>query len=147
MSAIEWSEALEVGHGAMDATHREFVEYLNRVAEADDGSVLQHLDAFIAHTETHFGQEEAWMEARAFGPRGCHGVEHQNVLEVAREVRRRVAAGELHYGRTLAQALAEWFPVHATTMDAALALFMEGGAAPACGEPAPGCAAHAADEH
>ena len=51
--------------------------------------------------------------------------EHAKVLETAREVRNRVAAGDLRLGRMLAEALAEWFPQHAASMDAMLALVME----------------------
>lgn len=125
MPLLEWSAALELGQPAMDATHRDFVGLLNRLDEATDAEMLARLDAFIAHTEEHFGQEEAWMEQAAFPPLACHRGEHENVLEVMREVRRRVAVGELHYARTLAAALAEWFPLHASTMDAMLAQFLQ----------------------
>src|SRR5574339_511518 len=105
MPLLEWSESLAVGQDAMDATHREFVDLLNRLAEASDADLLASLDAFAAHTETHFRQEEAWMAQTRFPPLACHRGEHQNILELVREVRRRVAAGELHFGRTLAAAL------------------------------------------
>jgi hemerythrin len=109
----------------MDATHRDFVDFLNRLDAAAGADSLLRLDEFIAHTEKHFGQEEAWMERTAFPPLGCHKGEHGNVLEVMREVRQRVAAGEAHYASTLTAALAEWFPQHAATMDAMLAEFMQ----------------------
>jgi hemerythrin-like metal-binding protein len=108
----------------MDATHRDFVGFLNRLDAAADAESLTRLDEFIAHAEQHFGQEERWMERTAFPPLGCHKAEHGNVLDVMREVRRRVAAGEAHYAHTLTAALAEWFPQHAATMDAMLADFM-----------------------
>ena len=113
-----------MGQPVMDDTHREFVEQLNRVAAAADAGVLPALDDFIAHTEVHFGQEEQWMDAIEFPPRGCHRGEHAKIIETVREVRRRVAAGDATLGRTLAEALAEWFPQHATSMDAILALYM-----------------------
>ena len=137
MTVLAWSEQLALGHAEMDHTHQEFVTLLNAVGDAQGEAILASLDAFIAHTETHFAQEEAWMEERQFPPRGCHAKEHAGVLEVAREVRGRVANGELQYGRTLAEALAEWFPVHASSMDAMLALFMEN---PKIFEQAGGCA-------
>ncbi len=108
----------------MDDTHRGFVEQLNRVGEAADSAVLAALDDFIAHSEAHFGQEERWMDAIEFPPRGCHRGEHEKVLETVREVRRRVEAGDVRLGRTLAEALAEWFPQHAMSMDAILAMYM-----------------------
>ena len=121
---LEWSEQLALGQSTMDDTHREFVDLLNRVGAAAVDDLLASLDDFIAHTEAHFGQEERWMEAMQFPPLHCHKGEHANVLEITREVRKRVVAGETHLGRTLAEAIAEWFPQHATSMDAVLALFM-----------------------
>lgn len=137
MTVLAWSDQLALGHADMDHTHQEFVSLLNAVGEARGEAILETLDAFIAHCEAHFAQEEAWMEERQFPPRGCHRKEHAGVLEVVREVRNRVANGEAHYGRTLAEALAEWFPVHASSMDAMLALFMEN---PRIFEQAGGCA-------
>lgn len=125
MTVLAWSEQLAVGHADMDHTHQEFVTLLNAVGAAEGAAILPSLDAFIAHTAAHFAQEEAWMEERQFPPRGCHKREHDGVLEVVREVRARVENGELQYGRTLAEALAEWFPVHAGSMDAMLALYLE----------------------
>jgi hemerythrin-like metal-binding protein len=86
--------------------------------------MLAAIDDFIAHTEAHFGQEEQWMDAIEFPPRGCHRGEHEKVLETAREVRNRVAAGDFRLGRTQAEALAEWFPQHALSMDAILGAYM-----------------------
>lgn len=119
---LPWSAELALGNGVMDDTHREFVELLNRVGAAPEQELLARLDEFIAHTEAHFGQEEAWMEAMQFPPLACHRTEHEGVLEVMREVRKRVAAGESRYGPVLAKAIAEWFPLHAQSMDAVLAL-------------------------
>ena len=56
-----------------------------------------------------------------FPPIHCHKGEHDNVIALMREVRDRVAAGQLELGRVLARELPEWFRLHASTMDAALA--------------------------
>jgi len=122
---LAWSDELAIGHAIMDDTHREFVDLLNRVGVAADAGVLAALDEFIAHTQDHFGQEERWMEATGFPPLGCHKGEHEKVLETVLEVRKRVAAGDPRLGRMLAEALAEWFPQHAASMDAVLAMYME----------------------
>lgn len=128
MTVLAWSDALALGHEQMDATHEEFVALLNAVGTAEGEAILPTLDRFIAHTEAHFAQEEAWMEQLAFPRSGCHRTEHRNVLDVAKEVRARVADGNTHYARTLAEALAEWFTVHASSMDAMLAIYMKHGA-------------------
>ena len=122
---LKWSDALHLGHAGMDDTHREFVELLNRLSEAAEGDLLARLNEFIAHTEAHFGQEEAWMEAMQFPPLACHRTEHEGVLEIMREVRSRIAGGEPHYGQVLAKAIAEWFPLHAQSMDTVLALYIQ----------------------
>jgi hemerythrin-like metal-binding protein len=122
---LPWSAQLALGQSVMDDTHREFVDLLNRVAAAPEQDLLASLDAFITHTEQHFGEEERWMQEFAFPPLHCHQGEHANVLEVIREVRRRVADGQVQLGATLTQALAEWFPQHAGSMDAVLAMYMK----------------------
>lgn len=122
---IEWSDQLVLGQDVMDDTHREFVVQLNRIGAATDDAMLAAIDEFIVHTESHFGEEERWMNEFAFPPRGCHGGEHEKVLETVREVRRRVEAGDYRIGRTLAEALAEWFPQHALSMDTVLAMYMK----------------------
>ncbi len=122
---LEWSGAFVLEEATMDDTHREFVELLNRVAAAAEGALLASLDVFIRHTEEHFGQEERWMREVAFPPLHCHQGEHANVLEVIREVRKRVADGQVQLGKTLTEALAEWFPQHARSMDAVLAMYMK----------------------
>lgn len=124
MALLEWSDGLALGQPVMDETHREFVELLNRFGAAGDADRLARLDEFIAHTEAHFRQEEAWMERTQFPPLGCHRTEHEGVLEVMREVRKRIAGGETHYGEVLAKAVAEWFPLHAGSMDTVLALYI-----------------------
>ena len=124
MSLLAWSDELALGQSVMDETHQEFVALLNRFGASDDDERLARLDEFIAHTEAHFRQEEAWMEAMRFPALACHRTEHEGVLEVMREVRKRIAGGEPHYGAVLAKAIAEWFPLHAQSMDAVLALFI-----------------------
>ena len=125
MSVMEWSESLVLGQGLMDETHREFIELLNRVAAAPDQEMLAVLDEFIRHTEAHFAQEQLWMEQMTYPPLTCHVREHDGVLETAREVRRRVAAGETRFGQVLARAVAEWFSNHAASMDNVLAMYMK----------------------
>ena len=128
MSALSWNDALALHQPQIDATHREFVELLGQVEAAldHDAAALGHaLDAFIAHSETHFAQENAWMVQVGFGEGHCHGSEHAQVLELMHEVRRRLQAqGDVQVVRSLVPALAQWFPIHAGSMDAGLAEVM-----------------------
>ena len=125
MPIMEWSDTLVLDKGVMDDTHREFIDLLNRVADAPDESLLTALDEFIRHSEEHFAQEQRWMEQMTYPPLTCHVREHEGVLETAHEVRRRVAAGDTRFGQVLARAVAEWFANHASSMDHVLALYMK----------------------
>ncbi|MBI1396706.1 MAG: bacteriohemerythrin [Betaproteobacteria bacterium] len=125
MAVIEWNDRLAIDDGVMDETHREFVDLVNRMADAPDEQMEAIVDEFIRHTEEHFGQEERWMRSLSFPPLGCHKREHDGVLEIAREVKQRIARGEIRFGRVLAQAVAEWFADHAASMDTVLSMYMK----------------------
>jgi hemerythrin-like metal-binding protein len=124
MALLEWTDALELGEPAMDATHREYADLLNRLEDATDGQFLARLDEFVAHTERHFGDENERMAATQFPPSHCHAHEHEQVLLIMRDVRGRVANGEVYLGRVLATEMGKWFEHHAATMDKVLAYWL-----------------------
>ncbi len=127
MALLEWTESLAVGEGVIDHTHEEFVSLLNSLADADDASALELLDAFLEHSETHFGQESRWMTELGYSAQQCHEDEHTTVMQIARAVREKLATGQgdASLTRFLAAAVAEWFVNHAQTMDAVLSLYMK----------------------
>ncbi|NTV10324.1 MAG: cation-binding hemerythrin HHE [Zoogloea sp.] len=116
---MEWTEKYELGLAQMDETHREFVDFCTRLQNAPQDSLLAEMDAFIAHTEAHFDQENRWMAAIGFPD--CHKGEHDRVLIVIRDVRARMERGDWALGRRLIEELEPWFDNHAASMDAALA--------------------------
>lgn len=122
MPGMEWSDSLELGLAPMDATHREFVACYNLLADAPAEEFLLRLDDFIAHTIAHFSQENAWMEKVGFP--GCHRAEHDRVLAVMADVRKRVAEGDPFLGMRLVEEIPAWFETHAGSMDAALAFHL-----------------------
>jgi hemerythrin-like metal-binding protein len=129
MAALTWNEALALQQPRMDHTHREFVDLLNAVEGALDGAAMaleQALDRFVQHTEAHFAQEDDWMLRVGFAAQNCHSLQHAQVLELVREVHRRLRdEADVDVVRALVPALAEWFPMHAQSMDAGLALSMQ----------------------
>lgn len=133
MAAITWTETLALQQPRMDTTHREFVDLLNLLEQALEAPVdtLQAaLDRFTEHTVEHFAQEDAWMAQLGFAAENCHGFQHQSVLQVVQEVQRRLQANPADAAnrtlvRDLVPGLAQWFPIHAQSMDAALALTMQ----------------------
>ena len=97
MAAMEWTDKLALGLGPMDGTHQEFVDAYNRLVVASGEALLIEMDAFIAHTVDHFDQENRWMELIGFP--GCHKAEHDRVLAVCRDVRKRMERGDAALGR------------------------------------------------
>jgi len=126
MSQLQWSDALVLDLPAMDATHREFVDLLAAVESAGDEALLAHWRTLVDHTDDHFGREDRWMQDTRFSASNCHSVQHKVVLQVMREGIDLALRGDLMAIRQMARELAVWFPQHAQTMDAALALHLRG---------------------
>ncbi|MES2036324.1 MAG: hemerythrin domain-containing protein [Pseudomonadota bacterium] len=119
-----WSDRLSLSYEPMDETHKEFVELCAALSEDNPATFVARLDALIVHSIAHFEQENQWMTETAFPPAGCHRQEHEAVLEVMQEVRRRVELGETDLATRLAEELPLWFEHHVDTMDNMLARFM-----------------------
>jgi len=110
----------EVGYQPMDDLHREFRDLLVALACPDGGDHGATLLALHEHLLHHCAAEERWMKGIDFPSWACHRQEHEMLLEVVSEVRRRFDAGDLEIVRQLAAELPRWFEIHANTMDAAL---------------------------
>jgi len=137
MSELHWSDALSLDMSLMDETHRQFVDLLAAVADAPDTGLVAAWVRLVEHTDAHFGQEDRWMAQTGFASVNCHATQHRVVLKVLREGLSAGAAGHLEVIRQLAHELAIWFPQHAQTMDAALALHLRSaGFDPATGDSA-----------
>jgi len=126
MPNLQWSEALVLGLPLMDDTHREFVELLAQAENAADDALADHWRALVDHTDEHFGREDRWMLDTRFSSSNCHTMQHKVVLQVMREGLRMAQAEDFTSLRHMARELALWFPQHAQTMDAALALHLRG---------------------
>jgi hemerythrin-like metal-binding protein len=126
MSTLLWSDSLALGLPFMDDTHHEFVDLLATVVNAADADLLPAWQVLIDHTDHHFGQEDHWMQSTRFSSSNCHSMQHGVILQVMREGAKRGHAGELDVVRQMAHELGLWFPQHAQSMDAALALHLRG---------------------
>lgn len=124
MPNLVWSDALALDLPEMDDTHREFVDLLALVEASADDALVASWQALVVHTEDHFGREDQWMENTRFSSSNCHSMQHNVVLQVMREGTKRGEAGDLALVRQLAHELGIWFPQHAQSMDAALALHL-----------------------
>lgn len=118
---LHWSSQLETGDGRMDQTHVEFVELLARLRATPHDQQLPLFKELTAHTVEHFEQEDRWMVATGFTAENCHTEQHNSILETMRAVEEHYLKGDTEIISRMADALAEWFPSHAATMDAGLA--------------------------
>ncbi len=118
---LDWTPELFLGDARMDDTHEEFVTLLNQLLATPPDQQLPLYRAFIDHTVEHFAQEERWMLATGFTADNCHAEEHATILETMQAVVPRSEQGDAELITRMAEALAEWFPLHATSKDAGLA--------------------------
>ena len=125
MTALQWTDDFALGVPQMDATHQEFVALLADVARAGDATLLARWQALVDHTAEHFSQEDRWMLATRFAATNCHTTHHQMVLDVLRQGLAMGQAGDLAPIRQMTRELATWFPQHADSMDAALAMHLQ----------------------
>jgi hemerythrin len=121
---LYWSDALATGDARMDETHEEFVTQLAALRALPHDQQLAPYRALVAHTREHFAREERWMVAVEFAPDNCHASHHRQILDTMRAVEEHYLQGDHEIIERMAAALAEWFPMHAQTMDAGLAQHM-----------------------
>lgn len=124
-TGLDWNPKLQTGDDRMDDTHEEFVEMLNQLLATPQDQQLPLYREFVAHTVEHFAQEERWMVATGFAPDNCHASHHATILETLNAVVEHYEQGDTEIITRLAEALVEWFPQHAASMDAGLALHMK----------------------
>ncbi|MDP2419365.1 MAG: hemerythrin domain-containing protein [Hydrogenophaga sp.] len=123
-ATFAWSDAFLIGFSEMDDTHREFVEVVRSLLDANASSMQQCMQDFIDHAQNHFGEEDVWMRDTDFPAADCHIAEHAEVLRSAHAVLDRAKSGDVATVRRFAEELTRWFPAHADYLDSALAAWM-----------------------
>lgn len=125
VNTLNWTEAFVLGDARTDHTHQEFIDLVNATTAAAPQDKLGLYQELLAHTVEHFAQEERWMRACGIPEDFCHFGQHNSVLEVMKEVERRALNGEPEYIASMIEALVEWFPGHAESMDAGLVSYLQ----------------------
>jgi hemerythrin-like metal-binding protein len=124
-TGLEWAPSLQTGDARMDATHEEFVVMLNQLLATPQDQQLPLYREFVEHTAAHFAQEERWMLATGFTADNCHASHHATIMETLHAVIPHYQNDDPEIITRLAEALVEWFPQHAASMDAGLALHLK----------------------
>ncbi|MBU4519648.1 MAG: hemerythrin domain-containing protein [Gammaproteobacteria bacterium] len=124
-TGLEWAPGLQTGDARMDETHEEFVTLLNQLLATPQDQQLPLYREFVEHTAAHFAQEERWMLATGFTADNCHASHHATIMETLHAVIPHYQNDDPEIITRLAEALVEWFPQHAASMDAGLALHLK----------------------
>jgi len=112
---------------AMDATHREFVDLVNRLGTCDRDRFVEFFPTLVSHTRAHFAAEEGMMETSGFPAIAEHRSEHARVLGDLEHLGTQLAKGRFQLARAyVSEQLPDWFALHAETMDSALAAHLSG---------------------
>ena len=122
---MAWTDSLQTGDARMDETHLEFVDMINAILATPEEEQLPVYKKFLDHTVEHFAQEERWMLATGFSADNCHAEHHATILETMRVVEAHYLDSDKTIITRMAEALAEWFPSHAGSMDAGLAAHLK----------------------
>ncbi|MBP7132157.1 MAG: hemerythrin [Aquabacterium sp.] len=117
MTTFVWSDDMSVHMRELDDLHAGCVTLLNNVLHADDATLLDTWQAFIAHTEAHFHLEDRWMQMTGFAPDNCHSSQHAMVLGIMKDG---AQEGDLRVVRQMAHEMTVWLPHHIDAMDAGL---------------------------
>lgn len=111
-----------LGVEEMDEDHREFLaqlEILNSASDAEFPALFQKL---VDHLRMHFVREGRLMRLGKFPALGEHEGEHHRVLGELLQFNRNIKRGRLTLARAYVRlGLPEWFELHFSTMDSALA--------------------------
>lgn len=129
MPLIQWTDALSVGHDAIDRDHRRLVDTVNGLHEAmlagqGMGQVRRALDEIVAHAADHFLREEKIMADSAYPALAEHKREHGKLLEEISLLRQRFEAGESIYSLQVLQFLSDWLSRHINATDRPLGEYL-----------------------
>lgn len=115
-----------LGIDALDITHQEFVDRVNFLETASNDNFVDGFPALVEHTKQHFDNEQALMQESGFAALNEHVDEHRRVLGDLDRLARQVARGRLQMARAyIREGLPDWFRLHATTIDSALAAHLK----------------------
>ncbi len=127
-----------LGVPAMDRSHREMVEMLNRMDGAADADFVYLFHDLLSHTRAHFASEEVLMAQTRFPATSEHKSEHARVLGELTRFAGHLVGPRLNLARAYVRGqIPSWFAQHALTMDSALAAHLTGRTAVAAPRPSP----------
>lgn len=120
---MKWNQSKhELGYTAMDTRHEEFTVLHQKLVESNKDNFVENLEALYAETKEHFAEEEAWMKQIKHSSMPEHKADHEKVLgELYRFLQKSKAGNTMMARAYVKDRLPEWFDLHLSMMDSALA--------------------------
>lgn len=125
METVGWSPEMSLGIPKMDAAHKSFLQNLHQMEAMSDDQFGDAFLTLISKIEIGFHEEEQTMEEIDYPGIQNHLEQHARVLSALHHIAPRVMEGEIALGRDAVALLPQWFAIHLSTMDAALAFAVE----------------------
>lgn len=108
--------------GEMDEMHLDFAQLINELADAKGNQFVELFGRLYEHCQAHFDREKELMSASVYPSLAEHDSEHQRILGELKQYQRKVNKGAITFARAYVKdRLPEWFQLHLTSMDSALA--------------------------
>ena len=129
MKELIWDKALSVEVDEIDADHQRLVELFNILGRAvDDGDTANYikavLDELISCTVWHFKHEERLMLRYAYDGFQEHKAEHNELIESALELQRKILQQGTQVSDEDIQFLEHWLTGHILASDMKLGAFL-----------------------
>ena len=119
---MQWEEKFYLGLNSMDDQHQDFVNLLNDLRKSGKNEFSSLFRILCEHISAHFEFEDALMQELNFPARVEHRGEHLRVLGELVQFSRQVEQGRTMMAQAYVnERLPEWFGLHVSTMDSALA--------------------------
>ncbi len=86
MPVFEWTSELDIGVDAMNDEHKVLIDFMNKVYDlresgAETLAIKEALDNFFAYTQTHFSDEEAFLESIDYPDLNDHKAKHRKLFK------------------------------------------------------------------
>ncbi|MBI5014392.1 MAG: hemerythrin family protein [Deltaproteobacteria bacterium] len=122
MGYIEWEERYCIGVDRIDAQHRQFLEYLNRLeqhlsGDGDPGAVGITLNRLSDYANFHFAEEEATMGASGYPGLEVHREQHDDFRLQLADLKARYQSQDRTVVQGLVRFTADWLLRHILEVD------------------------------
>jgi hemerythrin-like metal-binding protein len=122
--------AVDLGVEMLDAEHKGQLERMEELESAiRDGAarpeLSARLDELVRFLEAHFMSEQIAMREHAYPAYEAHVREHEDAIELLRDLEARCSRGDAEVAVEILAALRGWLVSHIHTTDHSLAEFMK----------------------